>query len=201
MTMAASSAAEARRPARQAPRGPAPHSGPGHLRGRRQDRRHAAPGVQAQRRGARPHPLDRHERRGGAWTASRRSSPAPRSPRSSAPMPIGTPFPSPPHRAVAVDVVRYAGEPVAVVVAADRYLARDAADAIVVDYEMLPVVVDPELAMTGKPTRHPRGLRQQPRGGARAERHGRRARMARRWTIRPSTRPSPTPRSSSRSGW
>ena len=39
----------------------------------------------------------------------------------------------------------------AVVVAADRYLARDAADAIVVDYEPLPVVVDPELAMTGQP--------------------------------------------------
>ena len=69
-----------------------------------------------------------------------------------APMPIGTPFPSPPHRAVAADVVRYAGEPVAVVVARDRYVARDAADAIVVDYEPLPVVVDPELAMTGKPT-------------------------------------------------
>jgi len=69
-----------------------------------------------------------------------------------APMPIGTPFPSPAHRAVAVDMVRYAGEPVAVVVASDRYIARDAADAIVVDYEMLPVVVDPELAMTGKPT-------------------------------------------------
>jgi len=31
------------------------------------------------------------------------------------PLPIATPFPSPPHRAVAVDVVRYAGEPVAVV--------------------------------------------------------------------------------------
>ena len=69
-----------------------------------------------------------------------------------APMPIGTPFPSPPHRAVAVDVVRYAGEPVAVVVARDRYVARDAIDAIVVDYEALPVVVDPELAMTGQPT-------------------------------------------------
>jgi CO/xanthine dehydrogenase Mo-binding subunit len=68
------------------------------------------------------------------------------------PMPIGTPFPSPPHHAVAVDVVRYAGEPVAVVVAADRYLARDAAEAITVDYETLPAVVDPELAMTGKPT-------------------------------------------------
>src|SRR3954465_14481139 len=30
-----------------------------------------------------------------------------------APMPIGTPFPSPDHRAVAVDTVRYAGHPVA----------------------------------------------------------------------------------------
>ena len=37
-----------------------------------------------------------------------------------APMPIGTPFPSPDHRAVAVDTVRYGGEPVAVVVASDR---------------------------------------------------------------------------------
>ena len=69
-----------------------------------------------------------------------------------APMPIGTPFPSPPHRAVATDVVRYAGEPVAVVVATNRYTARDAADAIVVDIEPLPAVVDPEQAMTGKPT-------------------------------------------------
>jgi aerobic carbon-monoxide dehydrogenase large subunit len=68
-----------------------------------------------------------------------------------APMPIGTPFPSPAHHAVAVDAVRYAGEPVAVVVAGDRYLARDAADAIVVSYETLPAVVDTELAMTGKP--------------------------------------------------
>jgi carbon-monoxide dehydrogenase large subunit len=68
------------------------------------------------------------------------------------PMPIGTPFPSPEHRVVAVDTVRFAGEPVAVVVAADRYLARDAADAIVVDYDSLPAVVDAEEAMQGKPT-------------------------------------------------
>ena len=68
-----------------------------------------------------------------------------------APMPILTPFPSPDHRAVAVDIVRYVGEPVAVVVTADRYVARDAADAIVVDYEQLPAVVDPEQAMTGTP--------------------------------------------------
>src|SRR6266478_40077 len=69
-----------------------------------------------------------------------------------APMPIGTPFPSPEHRAVAVDTVRFGGEPVAVVVARDRYIARDAADAIVVSYDTLPAVVDLELAMTGKPT-------------------------------------------------
>jgi carbon-monoxide dehydrogenase large subunit len=69
-----------------------------------------------------------------------------------APMPIGTPFPSPEHRAVAVDTVRYSGEPVAVVVASDRYVARDAADAIVVSYDPLPAVVDVEQAMTGQPT-------------------------------------------------
>src|SRR5437868_603800 len=68
-----------------------------------------------------------------------------------APMPIGTPFPSPEHRAIAVDTVRFAGEPVAVVVACDRYVARDAADAIVVSYDPLPAVVDLERAMTGQP--------------------------------------------------
>jgi aerobic carbon-monoxide dehydrogenase large subunit len=67
------------------------------------------------------------------------------------PMPIGTPFPSPPHHPVAVDVVRYVGDPVAVVVATDRYVAKDAADAIAVEYDVLPAVVDPELAMKGQP--------------------------------------------------
>ena len=67
-----------------------------------------------------------------------------------APMPIGTPFPSPEHRAVAVDTVRFVGDPVAVIVACDRYVARDAADAVVVDYEPLPAVVDPEKAMSGE---------------------------------------------------
>jgi aerobic carbon-monoxide dehydrogenase large subunit len=68
------------------------------------------------------------------------------------PMPIGTPFPSPEHRAIAVDTVRYVGEPVAVVVARDRYVARDAVDAILVAYDPLPAVVDVERAMTGQPT-------------------------------------------------
>src|SRR5215217_175916 len=67
------------------------------------------------------------------------------------PMPIGTPFPSPDHHAVAIDMVRFAGEAVAVVVASDRYVARDAADAIIVDYDALPAVVDAEQAMQGKP--------------------------------------------------
>ncbi|HXH25077.1 MAG TPA: xanthine dehydrogenase family protein molybdopterin-binding subunit [Vicinamibacterales bacterium] len=67
------------------------------------------------------------------------------------PMPIGTPFPSPDHHAVAIDTVRYVGEPVAVVVASDRYIARDAVEAIAVEYDPLPAVVDPELAMKGQP--------------------------------------------------
>jgi 2-furoyl-CoA dehydrogenase large subunit len=48
---------------------------------------------------------------------------------------------------MAVDRVRYVGEPVAVVVAADRYLAEDAADLIEVDYEPLAVVIDPVAAL------------------------------------------------------
>ena len=117
-----------------------------------------------------------------------------------APMPIGTPFPSPEHRAVAVDTVRYGGEPVAVVVASDRYVARDAADAIVVSYDTLPAVVDLELAMTGKPTViHPAfpnnlAIALVPSGTGRE-------RVRRRSTTRRSTPHSPRPRSSSRSGW
>src|SRR5712692_6996290 len=40
--------------------------------------------------------------------------------------------------------VHYVGEPVAIVVAEDRHRAEDAVDVIGVDYEELPVVVDPE---------------------------------------------------------
>nr|WP_067286963.1 molybdopterin cofactor-binding domain-containing protein [Marinobacterium profundum] len=51
------------------------------------------------------------------------------------------------HWCVAIDKVRYAGEPVCVVIADNRYLAEDAADAIEVEYETLPVSVDPETAI------------------------------------------------------
>src|SRR6266568_1081688 len=48
---------------------------------------------------------------------------------------------------LAVDKVRFFGDPVAVVIANDRFTARDARDLIVVDYEPLPAVVDVEKAM------------------------------------------------------
>ena len=44
---------------------------------------------------------------------------------------------------IATDRVRYVGEPVAIVVASDRYRAEDALDLIEVRYRPLPAVVDP----------------------------------------------------------
>jgi carbon-monoxide dehydrogenase large subunit len=48
---------------------------------------------------------------------------------------------------LAKDKVRHMGEPVAIVVAESRYLAEDAAQRIMVDYEPLPAVVDVEKAL------------------------------------------------------
>ena len=53
----------------------------------------------------------------------------------------------PTHYALAVNKVYFVGHPVAVVVAEDRYLARDALDLIEVDYEELPPVTDPQKAL------------------------------------------------------
>ena len=53
----------------------------------------------------------------------------------------------PRHSVLTADRVRFVGEPVAVVVAEDRYIARDALDLIEVDYEPLPALTDPEKAM------------------------------------------------------
>ena len=63
------------------------------------------------------------------------------------PIPLASPFPSVEHFAVTPDVARYVGDPVAVVVAADRYVAADALAAIVVEYEPLPVFTDAEAAV------------------------------------------------------
>jgi 2-furoyl-CoA dehydrogenase large subunit len=59
----------------------------------------------------------------------------------SRPFPAGIESPVP-FYAAAVDVARYAGEPVAVVVARDRYAAEDAAELVAVDYEPLEPVLD-----------------------------------------------------------
>ncbi len=58
--------------------------------------------------------------------------------------------------ALAAERVLYVGEPVAVVVATDRYRAEDAAERVVVDYEPLPPVVDAEAALRPEaPVLHP----------------------------------------------
>ena len=58
--------------------------------------------------------------------------------------------------ALATDRVRHVGQAVAVVVARTRNQARDAAEAVVVDYEELPAVTDPVGALAdGAPQLHP----------------------------------------------
>ena len=54
---------------------------------------------------------------------------------------------APPRRLLAHELVRFAGEPVAAVVATSRVAAQSATEAIVIDYEMLPSVVDPAEAI------------------------------------------------------
>ncbi len=69
------------------------------------------------------------------------------------PLSVRTPMP---YLAGATDRVRFVGEPVAVVIAADRYLAEDAAELVDVDYEELPAVTDTRAALAGDaPRLHP----------------------------------------------
>ncbi|TDC03327.1 xanthine dehydrogenase family protein molybdopterin-binding subunit [Nonomuraea longispora] len=64
----------------------------------------------------------------------------------------------PDHPPMAVSEVRYVGEAVACVVATDRYRAADALDAIEVDYEPLPAVLDMNEALAeGSPKVHEAG--------------------------------------------
>jgi carbon-monoxide dehydrogenase large subunit len=74
-------------------------------------------------------------------------------------VPCGASLPGlrvPHHHVLAIDRVYFVGHPVAVVVATDRYIARDAADLVEVDYEPLQAVTDPEKAIApGAPPVHP----------------------------------------------
>jgi 3-oxo-Delta1-steroid hydratase/dehydrogenase large subunit len=64
-----------------------------------------------------------------------------------APLLTGLDTPSVPRRAMAVEIARYSGEWVAAVVADTRALAEDAAEAVGIDYEPLPFVLDAERAL------------------------------------------------------
>ncbi|MBX6744179.1 MAG: xanthine dehydrogenase family protein molybdopterin-binding subunit, partial [Acetobacteraceae bacterium] len=67
----------------------------------------------------------------------------------------GSPMAEPPHPVIAVEKVRHVGDPVAVVVAESRAQAKDAAEAIVVDYEVLPAAPTMEAALApGAPQIH-----------------------------------------------
>ncbi|HTA71151.1 MAG TPA: xanthine dehydrogenase family protein molybdopterin-binding subunit [Bryobacteraceae bacterium] len=75
------------------------------------------------------------------------------------PVPCGASLPGlrvPHHHILAKDRVYFVGHPVAVVVATDRYIARDAADLVEVDWEPLPAVTDVEKALAkGAAAVHP----------------------------------------------
>jgi carbon-monoxide dehydrogenase large subunit len=58
----------------------------------------------------------------------------------------GSPMKEPPHPIIAADKVLHVGDQVALVVAETALQAKDAAEAIVVDYDVLPAVVEPAKA-------------------------------------------------------
>jgi carbon-monoxide dehydrogenase large subunit len=61
--------------------------------------------------------------------------------------PPGVELHTPDHWPLSRGEVKHVGDPVAVVVADDRYAAVDAAEDVIVEYDPLPVVVDPEQAL------------------------------------------------------
>jgi len=69
--------------------------------------------------------------------------------------PPGVEMRVPDHWPLARGKVGYVGQPVAVVLGPDKYAVVDAAEDVIVDYEPLPVVVDPEMALEeGAPIIH-----------------------------------------------
>jgi aerobic carbon-monoxide dehydrogenase large subunit len=69
-------------------------------------------------------------------------------------VPPGTEVHNPEHWPLAKDAVKHVGDPVAMVIGEDRYAVVDAAAEVIVDYESLPVVTDPEAALEGAPFVH-----------------------------------------------
>ena len=68
--------------------------------------------------------------------------------------PPGVEVNNPDHWPLARGEVNHVGDAVAVVLGDDRYAVNDAAEDVIVEYEPLPVVVDPEKALQGPPYVH-----------------------------------------------
>ncbi len=77
------------------------------------------------------------------FTAADLPAPGPRIP----PVPIVPGLDTVAHPLLADGIVRYVGEPIAAILASDRYTAEDAADRVRVAYDVLPALVDPEGAL------------------------------------------------------
>src|SRR5438309_5972068 len=69
-------------------------------------------------------------------------------------VPPGVEVNNPEHWPLARGTVNHVGDPVAVVLGEDRYAVVDAAEDVVVEYDPLPVVTDPEKALEGPPFVH-----------------------------------------------
>jgi carbon-monoxide dehydrogenase large subunit len=69
-------------------------------------------------------------------------------------VPPGVELNNPEHWPLARDTVKHVGDPVAVVLGEDRYAVIDAAEDVVVEYESLPAITDPEAAIAGGPFVH-----------------------------------------------
>ena len=64
-------------------------------------------------------------------------------------VPPGVEVNAPAHWPLAKEAVKHVGDPVAVVIGTDRYAVVDAAEDVIVEYDPLPAVVDPEAALDG----------------------------------------------------
>ncbi len=69
-------------------------------------------------------------------------------------VPPGVEVQNPPHWPLAKETVNHVGDPVAVVLGESRYAVVDAAEAVLVEYDPLPAVSDPEKALEGPPFVH-----------------------------------------------
>ena len=69
-------------------------------------------------------------------------------------VPPGVEVKNPEHWPLAKGTVNHVGDPVAVVLGEDRYAVVDATEDVVVEYDPLPVVTDPEQALKGPPFVH-----------------------------------------------